>query len=251
MAVDTLGETSCSVEKFHEPKKSVRHDLPKIGAKNRLEMAGIRRESGTSRCGHVRYNIVCLWTNCADPTKRFGMVRVLLDLSEIRSEMVRISNAMTMVLIRLQCAFSGRVPDESGMFLPISLNRNCLLSMSCVRAGHNPLAEVVWDFGLLCLVVCYYPWSVLVLRRHLVFRWRRVCVALVCHFLIFFQHGHIVDDGDNEAIACTQHCVTLQVGPSCSRMSKSTSWCGPNLPTWKMRNWFDEVVNTSTSSTNT
>ena len=112
-------------------------------------MGGIGRESGTSRCGHVRYNIVCLWINFAGPTKRFGMVRVLLDLSEIRSEMVRISNAMIVVLVRLQCAFSGRVHGESGMLLPISLNRNCLLSMSCVRAGHNPLAEVVWDFGLL------------------------------------------------------------------------------------------------------
>ena len=142
-------------------------------------MAGIGRESGTSRALDLAgQHSVRHGSSCA------GLVGN--KVRDGQDKQCNDSGAYQAAVCLLVCS-SGRVPGESGMLLPISKNRNCLLSMSCVRARHNPLAEIVWDFGLLCLAVCYHPWSVLGLRWHLVFRWRRVCVPF-SHFLSAWPH---------------------------------------------------------------
>ena len=168
------------------------------------------------------------------PNTAFGMVRVLLDSSEIRSEMARISNAMTVVLIRLQCAFLSVLQEgflaKAECFCQEVKTGIVLLSMSCKRAGHNPLADVVWDSACsvwLCVIThCPFLGS-----GNSSCSGGRVCV---CGFWLpfsfhFFSMATSTERGDH--VEPTLRHLTKQ-GRRAARMSKSTSCCGPNL--WRL-----------------
>ena len=80
------------------------------------------------------------------PEMALGMARVFVELPKISLEIARISNDSG--AHQLQCAILAVI--QAGLLATMAeQSKGRTLSRTCVRQGHNPLKEVVRDFGLL------------------------------------------------------------------------------------------------------